>query len=409
MRLSTFVAVCLLAAIGHHHAPAVLAAEKSTTTSASASTNLPSVEFLTQQARLLLKGCQVPAKDGTSLYTPDGKGNYKALWTRDFTYMVENAGDLMPPDQVEACIKYLIAGVRKDGAAPDRVRPDGVPVYAAGGEETPVGEPNIDNAQFLVIAADTFLNGLPKKDAPRRFLDWAPQLKMAMDYIPRDPSLGLVFNTPDKPHSPYGFTDCIGKTGCLLFESLLYWTACERLERWYRLAGEPDSARDFKKRARAIERAISTLWDEKSGAFLAATKDCRQIDIWGNAYAIWLDFPLGAKRASILAFLEREYPHYVWRGQVRHLLQGQNWQRLLVPVQPERYQNGAYWATASGWVMYAISKRNPNLARIMWNDLIADFQSGGICECVNEGYRQLPSYVASATNPLAAARRLRYR
>jgi hypothetical protein len=42
------------------------------------------------------------------------------------------------------------------------------------------------------------------------------------------------------------------------------------------------------------------------------------------------------------------------------------------------------------------------------HDLIADFREGGVCECVNEGYRQLPSYVVSATNPLAAARRLHF-
>jgi hypothetical protein len=44
----------------------------------------------------------------------------------------------------------------------------------------------------------------------------------------------------------------------------------------------------------------------------------------------------------------------------------------------------------------------------MWGDLIAEFRAGDICECVNEGYRQLPSYVVSATNPLSVARKLGY-
>jgi hypothetical protein len=75
-------------------------------------------------------------------------------------------------------------------------------------------------------------------------------------------------------------------------------------------------------------------------------------------------------------------------------------------VDPERYQNGAYWATASGWVMGALNERHPELARRMFRDLMEDFKAGGICECVNAGYRQLPSYVNSATNPLGAARRI---
>ena len=42
----------------------------------------------------------------------------------------------------------------------------------------------------------------------------------------------------------------------------------------------------------------------------------------------------------------------------------------------------------------------------MFIDLIDDFKTGGICECINVGYRQPDSYVNSATNPLAAAKRL---
>jgi hypothetical protein len=87
-------------------------------------------------------------------------------------------------------------------------------------------------------------------------------------------------------------------------------------------------------------------------------------------------------------------------------LKGEHWQRLLTPVQPERYQNGAYWATASGWLMWALAQRDPAAARQVWKELLADFREHGVFECVNEGYRQLDSYVVSATNPLAAARRL---
>jgi hypothetical protein len=42
------------------------------------------IRYLTETARKLLQGCQVKAQDGTVLYTPDGRGNYAALWTRDF-------------------------------------------------------------------------------------------------------------------------------------------------------------------------------------------------------------------------------------------------------------------------------------------------------------------------------------
>ena len=48
----------------------------------------------------LLNGCIIKANNGINMYTPDGKGNYPSLWTRDFAYMVESAGDLIPEDDI---------------------------------------------------------------------------------------------------------------------------------------------------------------------------------------------------------------------------------------------------------------------------------------------------------------------
>jgi len=368
----------------------------------------PDTLWLTDTARQLIQGCRVPAADGTVLYTPDGKGNYRALWTRDFTYMVENAGDLMPAAEVEAAIRYLIHGIRADGATPDRVQPDGLAVYTGGPPDHPLGEPNLDNGPFLVIAVDEYLHRVGGAAAEGKFREWSASLRHALDWTPRSPA-GLVWSNPARPHSPYGFTDTVGKTGELFFESLLYWTACRRLAAWESAIGHAAEARELRRRSRLIERHLDRLWDDSAGAFFAASQDCRQWDVWGQAYAVWLDFPLGGrKRGRVLDWLVANHGSFVWHGQVRHLLRGQYWQRLLAPVEKERYQNGAYWATASGWMVYALAQRDGRLARGLWTDLIADFRAGGVCECVNDGYRQLPSYVVSATNPLAAARRLKW-
>jgi len=76
--------------------------------------------------------------------------------------------------------------------------------------------------------------------------------------------------------------------------------------------------------------------------FFVASQDCRQTDIWGNAYAIYIDFSLGDKKDRIVDWLVNNYDRYVWKGQVWHLLKGEYWGRLLTPVGKERYQNGAY-------------------------------------------------------------------
>ena len=62
------------------------------------------------------------------------------------------------------------------------------------------------------------------------------------------------------------------------------------------------------------------------------------------AYMLYIGFPCSAdEKQAVLSFLEKNYDACVYRGQVRHLLKGQYWERLLIDVEPETYQNGAYW------------------------------------------------------------------
>jgi hypothetical protein len=378
------------------------------------------IRTLERYACRLLRECTVKADDGTVLYTPAGGSHYRALWVRDFTYMVEYAGELVPAAHVEACIHYLLGQVREDGAPPDRVLPNGAPVYAA---LQGLVLPNIDNAQFLAILVDEHL-AREASSARRAALlqEWAPALDRVMDYIPRS-AQGLVQNDPFEVHSTYGFTDTIGKTGELFMESLLYWTASQRLARWHEAAGDDRRAAEYRRRATQIAGSIHTLWSDEAGAFYAATNECRQLDVWGNAYAIYLDFPLGPRRARVLDFLVQHYDRYVWRGQVRHLLAGEYWERILQPNKgyetPDRYQNGAYWATASGWVIWALAQVDQDLALQALADLLDDFQKRGVYECVAAelrgpttarfvltDVRRIEDYVTSATNPLGAVRRL---
>ena len=121
-------------------------------------TNIPKLsvppedfEWLVAECRRMLAECRVQAHDGTPLYTPDAQKHYGALWTRDFCTMVEGAPKLIPQEHTAAGIDYILRGQREDGAIPDRVEPDGTPVYCAGPKDHPLGaQPPTDNPQFLV-------------------------------------------------------------------------------------------------------------------------------------------------------------------------------------------------------------------------------------------------------------------
>lgn len=360
------------------------------------------VDWLERECRRLLDGCRKTAHDGTVIFTPDGSGHYGALWTRDFCYMVEGAGDLLPPAQVEAAIRYLLGGLRQDGTAPDRVQADGLAVYSAGPANRPLGAPPTDNSQFLVKLVWNYWKLTGRAELAREAL---PKLIRAMEAVPR--RNGLVWIDPGVPRSPYGFTDTVAKTGFELFSTLLDWEASRNLAELCEKFGERACRRRFERRAAEIERRLGVFWSAEKGALLAATVDCRQADVWGNAYAIYIGIPLGGRRREVLDFLERRYESYAWRGQIRHLPAGEYWQRLLMKVNPDTYQNGGYWGTASGWVAYALAMRRPEMAARVFNELIADYRRGGIYEWVHGETRRLRDYVASATNPRAALLKLR--
>lgn len=352
----------------------------------------------------LVAGCRKAAQDGTTLYTPDGMGNYDALWTRDFAYMAEYAPQFIPDGDLRRAIDYLLAGQRGDGWIPDRVYADGKIEYAAGGFPTYAGLANLDNGAFLAILAGLYCDRLPEAEGRAAFAAWEAALDRGLAVLPRAQD-GLIYNDPVEIHSPYGFTDIVGKSGELFMESLLYWRGCRVLATH---SNSDTRARHYARRAQAVEAGLDKLWSEEQGGFLAATGDCRQLDVWGNAYAIYIDFPLGEKRERILEMLMNNADRYLYRGQVRHLFRGEYWQRLLLPEAgpAEQYQNGAYWATATGWVMWAIAQRNRPLAERIAAEVLADFQAHGAYECINEGYAKLDTYVVSATNVYGALQRL---
>jgi len=341
-----------------------------------------------------LDGCRVKGAGGTWIHTPDGVGNYKALWTRDFYYMVAYAGDLMDPGEIKASIAYLLGGQREDGCIPDRVNVAGQAVYSPGPPGKPMADHALDNGPFMAMLVCSYVDQYQDEALFRKV---EPQLKKALDFV----SLGeqkLVYNDPKDPQCVYGFTDIVLKTGNLLFSSLLYYKAhmdmadlCEQLD-----CGSPAI---YKQKAELVRQHIHALWSEEHGMFWAADGDCRQVDVWGSAYAVDVGLATDVQAERIARYLAEQVDEIAWKGQIRHLpLSEGSWDRLFKPCQEGTYQNGAYWATPLAWVLPVLARDNPTLAANLLEEVIADFQENGINECINEGYHKVPDFVVSATN-----------
>lgn len=350
----------------------------------------------------LLRGGTVMADCGTKLYTPDGFGFYKALWGRDFAYILQSAGEFIPPEEMKEAIEFLMAGAREDGWIPDRREPDGVARYTAGDEHFPAA-PNLDTGPFLVIAADVYLRQLDGEQAKMQFEAWQNVLRRSLECLPVDEN-GLVLNDTQPPHSPYGFTDCIVKTGKLAMETLLLWQALKIMADWEDCCGQ--NTDDLVKKIHAVEAVFASVFTDKDGMLLASTGCCAQTDVWASCYAVHIGFPLPEEQKNKISnWLIDHYDEVTEGGQIRHLPGGEFWEKTFVPVAPGEYQNGAFWATATEWFCSAVGRLDEGLAVKTVEAALDYFEKYGIFECVNGEYRKLDTFVASATNVYAAAKR----
>jgi len=358
------------------------------------------IQWMKEATLKQLNGCRVKGADGTWIHTPDGVGNYKALWTRDTYYMVEYAGDLMDPNEIKASIYYLLNGQREDGCVPDRVNVAGQPVYSPGPPGKPMADNALDNGPFMAMLVCSYVNQYQDKAL---FQDVELQLRRGIDHTTVKES-GLVYNNPKNPQCVYGFTDIVKKTGNILFSSLLYYKAnlemyqlCKKYE-----CGNPAI---YRRRYEYVRQSIYKLWNEDTGMFWAADIDCKQIDIWGSAYAVEVGITSEEQTKRIATYLVDHYDETVMKGQIRHLTSSEgSWNKLFKPCEEGTYQNGAYWATPLAWMIPVYARIKPSLAKDMLDEVITDFQENGINECINNGYVKVPNFVVSATNVYSLTR-----
>jgi len=163
------------------------------------------VQWMKEATLKQLEGCRVKGAGGTWIHTPDGVGNYKALWTRDFCYMVEYAGDLMDPNEIKASIYYLLNGQREDGCIPDRVNVAGQAVYSPGPPGKPMADNALDNGPFMAMLVCSYVNQYQDDGL---FQEVELKLRRGLDHTNVKEG-GLVYNNPKNPQCVYGFTDIV--------------------------------------------------------------------------------------------------------------------------------------------------------------------------------------------------------
>ncbi len=358
------------------------------------------VSWLQKESHRIIRASRRTMKDGTAAFPPQVGIGYEAFWLRDYVYTLEGSIEAyLDTELIDAC-RLFVRSLRSDGAGVDCVGFDGTPVYMPG-YGTMGKNPVADGSQFTVaVVWHTYQR---TKDA-RILEESIGPLIRAMDAVPRNSDNGLVHIKAGEEwdRCPYGFTDTVRKQGDVLFCSLLYVQASRRLSDLLNCAGRATEAGSRRKEAQRITDSIrQVFWDSDVGLFRAATVRCREHDIWGSAFAVYLGVADGEQARAIAAYFKKNYARIVQDGQIRHLPGGVYWEKSGAR---DTYQNGGFWATPTGWFVYTLDLTDPALADRTVVDMVKDFQAGGACEWVFGSERRLPNYLASASLPLAGIR-----
>ncbi len=358
------------------------------------------VSWLESESHRLIRGSRRTMQDGTAAFPPQVGIGYEAFWLRDFVYTLEGSIDSYSEKELLDACSVFIREVSADGAGVDCVTFDGRPVYKPG-LGTMGDNPVADGSQFTVaVAWHTY-----QKTKNSAFLgEIIDDLVRAMNAVPRNPQTGLVhIKDSEWDRCPYGFTDTVRMQGDVLFCSLLYVEAAGRLSDLLNVLGRKDDADRWKREAEATAKGIrEVFWDSQTGLFRAATIRCREHHIWGSAFAVYLGVADERQSRAIATYFRDNYSQIVQEGQIRHLPGGVYWETC--SAARDTYQNGAYWATSAGWFVYTLDMVDPALADQTVVDLVASFKENGACEWVFGEKHRLPSYLASASLPLAGIR-----
>ena len=358
------------------------------------------VSWLENESHRLIRASRRTMKDGTSAFPPQVGIGYEAFWLRDYVYTLEGSRDSYSDKELLDASRVFISSMRADGAGVDCVKFDGHPIYKPG-FGTLGANPVADGSQFTVAAIwHTY-----QKTRDLTFLEEnIDALIRTMRSVPRNPKTKLVhIKDDDWDRCPYGFTDTVRMQGDVLFCSLLYVEAGRRLSELLDVVGRKEEAAEWKSEAEGVSKSIGKVfWDSRVGLFRAATIRCKEHHIWGSAFAVYLGVADKNQSMAIARYFKDNYSQIVQNGQIRHLPGGVYWEKCVAGR--DTYQNGAYWATPTGWFVYTLDLVDPELADRTVIDMVSDFKKGGVCEWILGEKRRLPNYLASASLPLAGIR-----
>ncbi len=343
---------------------------------------------------------------GHPVHTPDGSKEYKGFWVRDFTMLCESGMASIDADFMKHGLDLIFENQGPNGEIPDWIPydPEKPVIYYLFGKHH-----FLDNPLWLVRLMGLYLETSRdfeyfNKNEQKLFAGLNSEFLL-------DRSKNAVIIDPGTNRVDWGFSDCIMKTGIVLFSSLLKADAVRTLAKIYEWKDQHEKSRAFSEIISRIVSELEPLYDPDSKLYYSASGFGHQIDIWGNAFAVYLGILPREREKSIAESLYAHRNQFVWNGQIRHLLKEKYWDHFLPGAEflkraRNTYQNGAYWGTPVAWMAVAFEKVRAGLGKQLLYDLFSYYQKNGIYECIHPPkwwwgkiYKKCPWYVASLALP----------
>jgi hypothetical protein len=197
------------------------------------------------------------------------------------------------------------------------------------------------------------------------------------------------------------------------------YRAARQLAEIHTALGAAESARRYDRDAQLIRTHVENIFrspDDRCGWLRAATGVSGEAFVWGTLYALYLDIlsPAARKRAVDQVLKDLETGQIMVEGALRHVPLDRDasptsaWEKSITPH--NRYQNGAFWHTPTGWLIAVLDRDHPQKAQAAFAEYVAhmrreDFRQGGTCsapwECIGWAGKanQNPAFVPSVALP----------
>ena len=341
----------------------------------------------------------------SNVLVPSGDGFYPSFWVRDCVMMAESGllDDKLMKEYIEIFATHGQNGGKQieleNGlcippyACADHINYDGGTVFFPGiySDSTNQGTgrfgfyPPYDDNFYFILLVFFYIKKTGDVDIlEKRYNDMS-----LLDHIEKaflcygiDDATQLVYSNSEKYTVDWGFCDTIKKTGFLLMPSILRANAAIALSEMFK--GDSVKKQFYDAVYNTIKvNILMHFYDYHTGWLYSATEIGKQHDVWVTAYAIYshiLPEDLEIKTAKVLkdSYLDGSATKC---GSIRHILLNENFSNTTAWEDAHGreiniYQNGAYWATPTGWYFYALYKHYPETALKLMKDFIEDVEKG---------------------------------